>query len=337
MSREGFAGQKIRALLSATWLAQACYAAVRLNIPDLLVGAPRTADELAERSGAHPQALDRLLRVLASAGVFRQTGPGTFALNPVSDLLRTDAPGGARLAALMHGEEVFRSFAEIMHTVYTGQPAFEAVYGMPFYAYLESNPEAARTFAVAMGAQPVPATLSTCDMVGVRTVVDVGGGNGSLLAELLVAHPDARGVLVELPAAARQAREALTEAGLADRVELVEGNFFDGVPAGGDLYVLARVLHNWTDERAATLLRRVRAAMAAGSRLVVFEELLPEDNEASPLTRGMVDLLMLVTLEGRDRTEVEYRKLLSETGFEVVAVHPGIGPGAAGAIEAVAT
>lgn len=313
----GAADRRIRALLSATWLAQACYAAVKLGVPDLLADGPRTAEELATRSGAHPRALHRLLRALAAAGVFRQTAPGTFALTGVGELLRADAPGAAGTAALMHGEEVFRSFAEIMHTVHTGQPAFEAVYGMPFYSYLEKSPEAARTFAEAMGAQPVPEALSTYDLSGVRTVVDVGGGNGSLLAGLLATNPAARGVLVELPAAARSATARSATAAVRDRIDIVEGDFFDGVPPGGDLYLLVRILHNWTDEHAGALLRVVRAAMPPHARLLVGEELLTDTGP------GLVDLLMLVTLEGHDRTEEEYRALLAGAGFAVTAVHPG--------------
>jgi hypothetical protein len=206
-----------------------------------------------------------------------------------------------------------------MHTVHTGEPAFDKVHGQGFYDYLAEHPGTATVFATAMGSEPVPAGLSGVDLSDVGTLVDVGGGDGRLLVEVLLAHEGMRGVLVELPDSVTAARMRLTEAGVADRVELVEGSFFDHVPAGGDVYVLARVLHNWTDEHAGTILRRVGAAMGAGARLLVFETFLAEDAAGA-----MVDLLMLGLLEGRERTAEEYRELLARNGFTVTGVRPGL-------------
>lgn len=334
---DGFARRKLHGMLSATWLAQACYAVVKLGVPDLLGAGPAGAEELARQTGADPAVLRRLLRAMVAAGVLRAVEPDLFALGPVGELLRADAPGAGQLVALMQGEEVFRSFAEIMYTVHTGRPAFEKVYGRPFYTYLAENPAAAETFHRSMGAQPVPEVLGDCDLTGVRSVVDLGGGTGSLLAHLLSAAPDRRGVLVELPDAAVQAGAELAAAGLADRVEIISGSFFDHIPPGGDRYVLARVLHNWDDTRVVDLLRRVRSAMATGSRLLIFEELLPEQatGGSGALAAAMVDLLMLVTLDGRDRTGTEYRELLTGAGFRVLRVRPGGRAGAEGVIEAV--
>ncbi len=336
---DGFARRKLLATLSAGWLAQGLSVLVRLGVPDLLADGPRTVDELAAATGADPAALHRLLRALSSARLFRQTAPGTFALDPVTELLRSDAPGSADLTALMYGNEVYRSFAELEYTLRTGRPAFEKVYGRPFYPYLEDNPDAAHAFNEAMGGQPVPAVLASCDLTGVGTLVDVGGGNGSLLASLLTEHADLRGVLVELPDAVRRARSRLDAAGLTDRVEFVEASFFDGVPTGGDVYVLGRVLHNWTDEHALKLLHVVHEAMAPGARLLVLEQLLPDGDAtgAGAASAAMVDLLMLVTLEGRDRTEAEYRELLATGGFTVTAVREGAGTPAESVIEAVRT
>ena len=344
------ARRKLLGILSGAWLGQACYAVVKLGVPDLLAAGPRAVDDLAAATGAHPRVLHRLLRALAGAGVLRQTGPGTFALSSTGELLRSDAPGSTHLVALMHGEEVLRSFAEIMHTVRTGAPAFEKVYGRPFYEYLDDNPDAASIFIGSMGDQPVPAGLSTCDLSGVATLVDVGGGNGTLLAEVLTAYQGMRGVLLERPDAVAAARARLGEAGLADRVSFVEGSFFDAVPTGGDVYVLARVLHNWNDEHALEILRRVHAAAPPGARLVVLEELLPEAGPpptadaptpsggtaaGGPAAAGLGDLLMLVTLEGFDRTGVEYRELLAATGFDVLAVRHVSGRQTGGVVEAM--
>jgi hypothetical protein len=336
VERDSFARRKLLGILSGSWLAQACYAIVKLGVPDLLAGGPRDADDLAAACGADRRALHRVLRALAAAGVLRQTGPRTFALGAVGDLLRTDAPGSGHQMALMQGEEVFRAFGEIMHTLRTGTPSFEKVHGRPFYAYLDDNPEAARTFNESMGGQPVPAAFGALDLAGVGTLVDVGGGTGALLAQALAAYPKLAGVLLERPDALRRARTALAGAGLDERVRFVEGDFFAGVPAGGDAYVLARVLHNWADERAVAILRRVRSAMPPHGRLYVVEELLPDGDDATgtPVAAVMVDLMMLVTLEGYDRTEAEYRELLAEAGFEPVVTHRVQGEGSA-VIEAV--
>ena len=327
----GFARRKLLGILSASWLAQACYAVTRLGVPDLLASGPRSAADLAAATGAQPLVLRRLLRALAAAGIFRRTADGRYELTAVGALLRADAAGSLRDTALMDGEEVYRAFAEIMHTVHSGRPAFEAVYGKPFYEYLAGDPAAAATFHAAMGGAGVPALWRDCDLAGVGTLVDVGGGSGALLAQTLADHPELRGVLFDLPAALESAGSVL--AGVADRVRLVEGSFFDTVPAGADAYVLSRVLHNWTDERAAALLGVVREAMPVGARLFVLEEFAPDDD--GPVGAGLVDLLMLVTVEGYDRTGSEYRNLLVDNGFTVVESRPGGRPGVEGLIEAV--
>jgi hypothetical protein len=330
----GFARRKLLGILSSSWVAQCCYAVAKLGVPDLLADGPRRVDELAEACGADPEALHRLLRGMASIGLFRRTAPQTYALTSVTECLRSDVPFSLRHMAVLDGEEVFRSFADILHTMRTGAPAFDLIYGEPFYAYLDGNQGVAATFAEAMNSNRVPTSLPACDFTGVATLVDVGGGSGGLLAEVLTAHTAMRGVLLELPEAVRQARTTLVDAGLAGRVDLVEGSFFEGVPAGGDAYVLARVLHNWADEKAQLILRRVREAMAPGSRLVVFEQLLPEEDSEPDAASGMVDLLMLVLLEGHDRTEEDYRKLLENSGFALETVHRGSGPGADSALVA---
>jgi hypothetical protein len=313
-----FARRKLLGILAGTWLAQAVYAVVKLGVPDLLAAGPRDAADLAAQTGADPLALYRLLRALSLSGLLDQPVPGTFALNASSELLRADVPGSVRQNALMQGEEVFASFAEILYSVRTGRPAFEKVHGRGFYEYLDANPEAARIFNESMGDQPVPDGVTARDWSGVSTVVDVGGGNGGLLAAVLADRPHLRGVLLERPEALEHARERLAGAGVAERVELVGGDFFSGVPAGGDVYVLARVLHNWDDDGAARILRRVRDAVPDGGRLLVVEELMPLAGGPGAGARGMVDLLMLVTQEGHDRTAAEYGDLLSANGFAVV-------------------
>jgi len=330
-----FARRKLLGILSSSWVAQACYAVAKLGLPDALAAGPRPVAELAAECGADPRALNRLLRAMVSMGLFRQTAPQTYALTSVTELLRSDVPSSLRQMAVLDGEEVFRSFADIMHTVRTGAPAFESIYGEPFYAYLAGQPHLAATFAEAMNGAQVSAALTLCDLTDVGTFVDIGGGSGGLLTAALRRYPDLRGVLLELPEAVRQAKATVADAGVADRVELVEGDFFTTVPPGGDAYALARVLHNWTDARAEVILRRIREAMPPGGRLIVLEQLLPDaDDEPGP-GKGMVDLLMLVLLEGHDRTEEDYRLLLERTGFAVRTVRHGSTPEADSMLEAV--
>jgi hypothetical protein len=322
---------RLLGILSSTWVAQGLYALAKLGVPDLLGEGERHYADLAAETKADPRTLYRLLRALASVRLCTETAPGTFALTSTTRLLRTDVPGSVHDMAVIYGEEVFRSFAEITHTVRTGVPAFDAVHGRPFYDYLADHPDIDRTFSAAMGAAIVPVALSACDLAGVSLVADLGGGNGGLLVDLLTGHPDLRGVLVELPEAARQARERFAEAGLCDRVEVVEGSFFDTVPPGADRYVLSRVLHNWADGRAADVLRAVRAGMPADSRLIVLEELVdPADSTRADIG----DLLLLLMLQGTDRTEAEYRDLLADSGFTVEAVHYGPPPRGESAIVA---
>jgi hypothetical protein len=322
---EALARRKLLGILSGTWVAQGVYALVKLGVPDLMADGPVHVGQLAHQCGADPRALGRLLRALALMGLFTQPAPDTYGLTPTTELLRADVPGSVRLNALMQGDEVFRSFAEITHTLRTGRPAFEAVYGRPFYDYLNDNPEAAAIFNASMGDQQPPAGLADCDLSWAGTVVDVGGGNGSLLITLLERHPHLHGVLLELTDAAVAARTRLAEAGLGDRSACVEGSFFDGVPPGGDAYTLARVLHNWNDDNAVAILRRVHEVLPPHGRVIVLEEFLPQTLDgAGRSAAGLVDLLMLVTQEGHDRTETEYRELLGKAGFTVLDARPGV-------------
>lgn len=330
---------RLQEILTSTWLAQGCYALARLGLADAMAAGPRTAADLAGRCGADGRAVGRLLRALAAAGLVSEPSPGVFGLTPVTASLASTAPRSSRDVAVMFGEEVFRSFAEIAYTLRTGLPAFDHVHGKPFYEYLDGNPDAARTFAAAMGEAPVPAALAGCDLSGARVIADIGGGNGRLLAWALRSSPGARGLLVDLAPALAQARERLAAAGLADRVEFVEGSFFDPLPAGADVYVLCRVLHNWPDADAARLLGRVREAMGGRGLLIVLEELLGEPAPASGgARRALGDLLILLTLAGCDRTAAQHAGLLAGAGFAVRAVRPPPAARAGGvesAIEAV--
>jgi hypothetical protein len=329
----GYAQQAaLFSIMTGGLLAQACYAVAKLGVPDLLADGPRDVDGLAAASGSDPRALRRILRVLSAAGLFQETAPGSFALTATGALLCSNARGSSRPVAVMLGEEVHRASGEIVHTLRSGQPAFEQIHGTSFYDYLGEHPEADTTFSAAMAVAAVPPALVRCDLAGLGTLVDVGGGDGGLLAHVLARQRAARGVLVDLPGSVEKARARLAGAGLEERARFVAGSFFDAgtVPAGGDVYTLSRVLHNWDDADALTILRRVREAIPPHGRLFVFEYLedaapaAAPDAGASPAAAQarMIDLLMLVMLDGHDRTEAEYRDLLAAAGFRVRSVRP---------------
>ena len=333
-------------VLTGGWIAQACYALAKLGVPDLLADGPRGVEELAADCAADVRALHRTLGALAAVGLLRRTAPRTYALTGATRLLCSTTRDSAGPTAVMFGEEVHRAFGDVLHTLRTGSPAFPHTHGASFYDYLADHPEAAATFNTAMGSTDVPTALARCDLSRLGTLVDVGGGEGRLLAAVLKRRPGARGVLVELPETLVNARKRLADAGCAQRVDFVAGSFFDAgvVPAGGDIYTLSRVLHNWDDSEALTILRAVRGAIGPDGRLLVLERL-EELDEADPgrppgrreAQAKLIDLLMLVMVEGYDRTLEQYRALLGEAGFAVRAVHraPLHAAGAECAIEAV--
>ena len=311
-------------LLSGAWVAQAIFVAAKLGIADLLREGPRSAADLAAAAGAHAPSLHRVLRALAGIGIFAADAQGRFALTPMAEPLRSDAPGSLRAYAVMNGERwVWRSWGEIEHSVRTGRPAFEHVFGAPLFEYYAAHPEAGRVSSDALRALSAAddaAILAAYDFPAGGTVVDVGGGQGSLLAAVLAARPGLRGVLLDRPPVVEMARGRLEAAGVAGRCDLVAGDFFAAVPAGGDVYLLKKVLHDWGDEDARAILARCRAAMPDTGRLLVAEPVVPEGNR--PSEAKWLDLLMLVYAGGRERTEAEHRELLASAGFAPGRVLP---------------
>ena len=264
------------------------------------------------------------MRALASIGIFTEEPDGSFALTTLADLLRSDAPGSLRAYAIMNGERwVWRSWGEIEFSVRTGQPAFEHVFGLPLFDYYASNPESGSVSAAALSSLSVAensAIVAAREFPLTGTVVDVGGGEGSLLASILTAHPGIDGVLFERPAVIEAARLRLAAAGLADRCRLVSGDFFTVVPPAGDLYLMKKVIHDWDDEEAQTILARCRAAMPASARLLLAEQMILDDAQRS--ATKWLDLLMLVYAGGRERTAEEFGDLLTRSGFRMERVIP---------------
>ena len=309
---------------------QVIHVAARLGVADHLQDGAKTSEELATATGTHAPSLRRLLRALTCVGVLVEADPGLFALTPLGASLRSEAPDSARsLAMLFCDDSVWRSWGDLYHSVKTGETAFERIVGMGSFEYFARNPELSATFNEAMAEDTrnvAPGVVAGYDFSLFGTLVDVGGGSGTLIAAILKATPGLRGILFDTPAGIRAAPRNLNDSEIAYRCRVVAGDFFESVPGGGDAYILKSVIHDWNDERAADILRNCRGAMPRHGRLLLVEPVLPARVESAEIT-GVVmsDLNMLVCAGGRERTETEFRELFAATGFEVTGITPTLG------------
>lgn len=310
-------------LVGGYQISQAIYVAAKLGIADLIAAGVTSSEELGAATGAVPQRLHRVLRTLASYGVFTETAPRSWALTPLAETLRSEVPGSMRNFTLMWGEEHYRAFADLVGAVCSQQPAFDIGYGTDFWSYLADHPDSAATFNAAMGnlsGQVHAAAVGAYDFSGLRHVVDVGGGHGFLLSLVLGRHPRLSATLLELPQVLPGAEKTLADAGVLDRCTLVGGDFRTEVPAGGDGYLLSLIMHDWDDEGCAQILRNVRRAIAPGGRLLIVDTVLPDGNE--PHLGRMIDLTMLAIVTGQERTRGELAELLATAGFRLERVVP---------------
>jgi hypothetical protein len=309
-------------MLSGYWISQAIYVAAKLKLADHCNNGPRTSAELAAATGTHPQALYRLLRALASFGVFAEVN-GKFQLTPLAEALRSDVPDSQWAAAVMMGDEQFRTWCDLLYSIQTGHKAFDKIYGKPVFDYLAEHPENARVFDAAMTAihgNETQAMLDAHDFSGIRTLVDVGGGNGSLLIRVLQQYPSLKGVLYDRPHVAQRAQANFAAAGLADRCTTVGGSFFESVPPGHDAYLMRHIIHDWNDEQCHTILGHIRRAIQPGGRLLLVEGVVPPGND--PSFTKLLDLHMLLIPGGQERTEAEYRQLYASAGFRLKRIVP---------------
>src|SRR5437879_3180451 len=276
--------QQLSQMLTGYWISQALYVAAKLGLADLMQSAPKTADEVASATAAHPRALYRLLRALASVGVFAEDEQHRFCLTPLAECLRSDVPGSQRSMAVMMGEEHYHAFGELLHSVRTGQPGFEKLYRQPVFEFLTRHPEQAQIFDEAMvgvHGRETAALLEAYDLSGVRTLADIGGGNGSLLTAVLSKYPTMRGILFDLPSVVERAKANIKAAGLAERCQVAGDNFFEAVTRGADAYLLRHIIHDWDDERATKILQNVHRAISAAGKLLVVESVIPPGNDPS--------------------------------------------------------
>ena len=304
---------------------QCLFVAAKLGIADLLAEGPRPVDELAAATQSNAEALYRVLRLLASLEVFVELEPRRFGLTPLAELLQADAPCSFRDYAIVHGSEWYnRAWSHLLYSVETNQPAFDRACGLGLFDYMEQNPAAATDFNNSMTALSRFEAAGVCaayDFSGCETVVDVGGGHGRLLTAILAAYPNLRGILFEQPAVAAAAGPELASSDAGARCGVVGGDFFTGVPSGGDCYLLKHIIHDWDDERSAVILRHCRQAMNAGGKVLVVEGVMPPGN--APSNSKLWDVVMLaLTVGGRERTEEEYAALFNKAGLALSRVVP---------------
>jgi multifunctional cyclase/dehydratase/O-methyltransferase len=320
--------QQLMLLANGQRFAAIIYALAELNVADRLVDGPREVASIAAEVGAHAPSLYRLMRAAALLGVFTEVEDGVFGLTPLAEGLRTDVPDGVRDAVLLDGSEFFwTSFGSIMHTVRSGQPAFDKVFGVSFWDYLAMHPEAGGVFDDAMttiSRRLGHLYLDRIDFSRYPVIADIGGGRGYFLAEIVNRHPGVRGILFDRPQVVATAPALLAERGATDRVAVRGGDFFtDALPTGADAYVLKTVLHDWPDDQAEVILRRVRDAIGdSDARLLVLEQVVAPGNTWD--TAKFLDIDMLVVMGGRERNLQEWRRLLAAGGFELVA-EPAVG------------
>jgi C-methyltransferase len=316
-------------IILGAFIPQAIQAAAALNIADALAGGPLGLDELADCVGADPDALSRLMRALISRGIFREHRDGRYGLTPLAATLRSDVRASTASAALFWGSQKHREHWSLLaESVKSGQTSIPLVRGKEFFDYLDDDPETAKLFNDAMtgiSALAEAVIIGAYDFSPYATIVDVGGGHGRLLAGILAKTPAAQGVLYDLPRVIAESPPLLRQRGVEARVRVEGGSFFDSVPGGGDAYILQRVIHDWPDDEAIAILRNVRtAAQATDATVLILETVMPTHDRE--FIGKWLDLEMLLSLSGRERTEEEYRQLLQQAGLRMTRVVPTASP-----------
>jgi O-methyltransferase domain/Dimerisation domain len=305
-------------LIGGFWIARSIYLAAELGLADHVNNTPKSISTLATETETDSKSLYRLMRALASVGIFTEVSDQRFALTPLAETLQTDAPDSLRYAAMSQmGNEHSLGWSNGLVSLKTGKVAFDAAAGMSVWDYYAQHPEEANAFSQFnsnLGDTTSQAVIPSYDFSQFKMIVDVGGAQGSLLRAILQAHPMLKGILLDLPEVIAKARFDSTN------IRPIAGNFFESVPTGGDAYLLRWILHDWNDQKAATILRNCHQSMPDTAKLLLFEGILPPGNEPSPLK--FFDTVMLMMTGGRERTEEEYRSLLRSNGFELTQVIP---------------
>jgi len=312
-------------LIASHRITAVVYVAVRLGVADCLAEGPRTARELAHRTEAHEQSLRRLLRALVTIGVCRQVGPEQFELTPIGGHLAGSAEQSLKAWALFEGELLSRSWSGLLDSIRTGKTAAALAGIDDSFDLMAQNPERVKVFNEAMVAltrHVIPGVLSAYDFSPIGRLIDVGGGYGELLCAILKAYPSMRGAIYDLARCAEGANKHLNEAGLSGRCEFISGSFFESVPTGADAVIMKSIIHDWDDARSIKILQNCRQALTQRGKLLLVERIMPEipNADTEHCSVALSDLNMLRGPGGSERTECEYRELLSKGGFKVTRV-----------------
>lgn len=312
-------------MITGYWVSQSIYAAAKLGIADHLTNGEKSYTELAIATNTNEQSLYRLLRALASVGIFAETATGEFAMTPLAAFLQSDTSSSLRDVSIMMGDrEHYGSWGNILHAVKTGDSGFEQLFGMNVFEYYAQNPSPAEIFDRAMtGFSTIEnaGVSADYDFSSIRTLVDVAGGHGSLLTSILQANPGMTGILFDVPEVIERAKARISTSGVSDRCQLLSGSFFESVPAGADAYILKHIIHDWDDERAIAILKQCHRAMADNGRVLVVEQVIPPGN--NPFIGKLLDVNMLVMCPGgKERTSEEFRALFATAGFNMNRIVP---------------
>jgi hypothetical protein len=311
-------------MATAHWVSHIAYVAAKLNLADHLSTGPQTAEVLAAKTQTHAPSLYRLMRTLANLGILAEDSSHRFALTPVGEALKTGAPGNARATILtLANPSWVGGWGQLLYSVQTGKPAFEKSLGMNIFDYFAKHPDEGSLFSETMlgfhGAESA-AVAAAYNFSESKTIVDVGGATGNLVATILGKFPQSRGVVFDLPHVAADARAAIQSAGLSNRLSFEPGSFFENVPTGGDAYLLSHIIHDWPEDRCLTILRNCRRAMNPNGRMLIIEMVLPPGNTPHP--GKMLDMMMLVGPGGQERTQAEYESLLAKADLQLARVVP---------------
>ncbi len=308
----------LKQMITGYWTSQAIYVAAKLELADKLTSGPKTSAELAAETKTNPDALLRLLRALASVGVFSQQDGKKFANSPLSMPLKKQAENSQWAMAVMMGEEHYAAWGQLLFSIQTGQGSFRKVFGEGVFDFLGKHPEQAKVFDAAMtsihGAETA-LMVEAYDFGSFKSLCDVGGGNGLTIATVLERHPQLQGSLFDLPHVVERAKPNLEKAGVNGRCQFVGGNFFEKIDVQVDAVLMRHIIHDWDDEKCVTILKNCRAALNPGGKVLVVESVVPSGNE--PGFVKWLDLTMLTIPEGKERTADEYRELFAAAGLKL--------------------
>jgi hypothetical protein len=311
-------------MATAHWVSRLLCIAAQINLADHLAEGPKTAEKLAQLTATAAPPLYRMMRTLASLGVFTEDSGHRFSLTHLGEALKTGTPGSLRSAVLtMAGDIATRSLDHLLYSIQTGKSGFEKAFGMPLFEWLAYHPTETSMFSETMvglhGAEPA-AVAAAYDFSQFETIIDVGGATGNLRTAILSRHAEPRGILFDRPHVVGDAPQLINSRGLADRIKLEAGSFFESIPTGGSAYLLSHIIHDWSEAQCLTILGKCRHAMKPNNRLLIVEMVLPTGDAPHP--GKLLDIIMLAIPGGQERTEPEYRELLEKAGFQLTRIVP---------------